>query len=133
MEFSPYLFFSGNCAEALKVYEQIFGATIESISTYGDSPMADQAPAGWNDKIMHASMKVGDQRLMASDAPPGQYSTPQGLSVAIGLKDAAEGERVFKALAENGTVQLEFQKTFWAAGFGMCIDRFGIPWMVNCE
>jgi PhnB protein len=133
MEFSPYLFFSGNCAEALKAYEQIFGATIESISTYGDSPMADQAPAGWNDKIMHASMKVGDQRLMASDAPPGQYSTPQGLSVAIGLKDAAEGERVFKALAENGTVQLEFQKTFWAAGFGMCIDRFGIPWMVNCE
>ena len=70
---------------------------------------------------------------MASDAPPGHYEKPQGFSVALQIKDPVEGERIFNALAENGKVQMPFQETFWATRFGMCVDRFGIPWMVNCE
>jgi PhnB protein len=70
---------------------------------------------------------------MASDAPPGHYSQPQGISIAIGLNDTAKGEEIFNKLAEGGTVQMPFSPTFWAKGFGMCVDRFGIPWMVNCE
>jgi PhnB protein len=133
MQLSPYLIFNGNCAEAFKFYEQTLGGKIETISTFKGSTAAEHAPPEWGDKILHASMVVGDQRLMASDAPPGQYAPPQGISVAIGLQDAAKGEQIFNALAENGTVTMPYSKTFWASGFGMCTDRFGIPWMVNCE
>ena len=133
MNVTPYLLFNGNCAEAFKFYEQALGGKIEMISTFAGTPAAEHAPPEWQDKVMHASMSVGDTRLMCSDAPPGQYSQPQGLSVAIGLNDAAKGEQIFNALAENGTVQMPYQATFWAAGFGMCVDRFGIPWMVNVE
>jgi PhnB protein len=133
MNVTPYLLFNGNCAEAFKFYEQTLGGKIEMISTYGDTPAAEHAPPGSADKVMHASMSIGDTRLMGSDAPPGHYSQPQGLSVALGLNDAAKGEQIFNALAENGTVQMPYQPTFWAAGFGMCVDRFGIPWMVNVE
>jgi PhnB protein len=70
---------------------------------------------------------------MASDAPPGRFSPQQGFSVSLSMKDPAEGERVFNALAEGGKITMPYQKTFWAAGFGMVTDRFGIPWMVNCE
>jgi PhnB protein len=70
---------------------------------------------------------------MASDAPPGHYAPPQGISIALGLNDSARGEEIFNKLAEGGTVQLPYSATFWAKGFGMCVDRFGIPWMVNCE
>jgi PhnB protein len=82
---------------------------------------------------MHATLSIGQTKLMASDCPPAQYRKPEGISVALGLNDAAKGEQIFNALAENGQVIMPFQKTFWAAGFGMCVDRFGIPWMVNCE
>jgi PhnB protein len=77
-------------------------------------------------------MTVGDQVLMASDAPPGHYHQPQGFSVSIQVKDVAQGERIFNALAEGGNVMMPFQKTFWSPGFGMLKDRFGIPWQVNC-
>lgn len=133
MNVTPYLLFNGNCAEAFKFYEQALGGKIDMISTFAGTPAAEHAPPEWQDKVMHASMTVGDTRLMGSDAPPGQYSQPQGLSVALGLNDAAKGEQIFNALAENGTVQMPYQPTFWAAGFGMCVDRFGIPWMVNVE
>jgi PhnB protein len=71
--------------------------------------------------------------LMAADAPPGHYEQPQGFSVSISVDDTAKGESIFNALAESGTTKMPFQQTFWAKGFGMCVDRFGIPWMVNCE
>ncbi len=133
MEVNPYLLFNGNCAEAFKFYEEALGGKIETISTFGGSPAAEHAPPEWADKVLHASLSIGNTRLMGSDAPPGQYSQPQGISVALGLNDPAKGEQIFKALSENGTVQMPYQATFWAAGFGMCIDRFGIPWMVNVE
>ena len=78
-------------------------------------------------------LTVGDQVMMGSDAPPGRYEEPKGFSVSVQIKDPAEAERIFQALAENGKVQMPIQQTFWAARFGMLMDQFGIPWMINCE
>ena len=133
MHLNPYLLFNGNCAEAFKFYEETLGGKIASMFPYAGSPAAEHAPPEWGDKIMHATVMIGDQPLMGSDAPPGRYEPPKGISVSLSLNDAGEGERIFNALAEGGTTTMPFAKTFWAAGFGMCTDRFGIPWMVNCE
>ena len=90
-------------------------------------------PPEWHKRILHATLRVGDQVLMGADAPPGRYQKPQGFSVTLGLKDQAEAERIFKALAEKGTVEMALQQTFWAGRFGVLVDRFGIPWTINCE
>ena len=133
MELSPYLIFNGDCEEALKFYEQTLGGKIEALMKFAGSPAAEHAPPEWGEKVLHATIKFDGNVLMASDAPPGHYAKPQGISVSIGLNDRDRGERIFNALAQGGTVQMPFEKTFWASGFGMCTDRFGIPWMVNCE
>jgi PhnB protein len=101
------------------------------MTRHAGSPAEEHVPAEWRDKILHARMTVGDSVLLASDAPPGSSEKPNGFRVSIMLKDPSEGERIFNALAENGTVQMAFAKTFWSPGFGMCVDRFDIPWMVN--
>jgi PhnB protein len=133
MQLNPYIFFNGQCEPAFKFYEKVLGGKIEGMTTHAGSPAEEHVPAEWRDKILHARMTVGDTVLLASDAPPGHYDLPKGFSVSIQLKDPAEAERIFNALAQNGTVQMPFQQTFWSAGFGMCVDRFGIPWMVNTE
>jgi PhnB protein len=133
MQLNPYLVFNGQCEAAFKFYEECLGGKIQTMMTWGDSPMAAQVPSEWRDKIIHATLIVGESALGGSDAPPDRYEKPRGLSVTIQLKDAAEAERIFNQLAENGMVQMPLQKTFWSPGFGMCVDRFGIPWMVNCE
>jgi PhnB protein len=133
MQLNPYLFFNGQCEAAFKFYAQVLGGKIDGMLTHAGTPAEQQVPAEWRDKIMHARLIVGDQVLMASDAPPDHYQKPTGFSVSIQIKDKAEAERIFNALAEEGKVQVPFGQTFWAAGFGMCADRFGIPWMVNCE
>jgi PhnB protein len=133
MHLNPYLIFNGNCADAFKLYEQALGGKIEAMMTFAGTPAAEHVPADWSDKVLHATMKIDGQTLMASDAPPGQYQQPQGLSVSISLNDRERAERIFNALAEGGTIQMAFEKTFWAAGFGMCVDKFGIPWIVNCD
>jgi PhnB protein len=133
MQLDPYLFFDGNCEEALKFYEECFHGKVEAKFPYEGSPAAQGMPAEWGKKIMHSRLVFGDNVILASDAAPGRHERPQGFSMCIGLKDVSEGERVFKALAEGGKVQMPFEKTFWSKGFGMLVDRFGIPWMVNCE
>ena len=133
MQLSPCVNFNGQCEAAFKFYEQCLGGKIQTMMTWGDSPMADQVRSEWRDKIVHASLIVGETSLLASDAPPDSYEAPRGISVTIHIKDVADAERIFKALAENGTVQMPFAPTFWSAGFGMCVDRFGIPWMINTE
>ena len=132
MQLNPYLLFNGDCEAAFKFYEKCGVGKIDGMMTHGGTPAEEQVPVEWREKILHARLVIDDQALLASDAPPGSYQKPQGISVSLQLKDAAEGERLFNALAENGTIGMPFQKTFWAAGFGMCTDQFGIPWMVNC-
>ena len=99
---------------------------------YEGTPVADHVPAGWGKKILHATLTVGDQTVTAADAPPEQYQKPQGFSVMLGIKDPAEAERIFHTLEKNGNVQMPLQETFWAIRFGMLVDQFGIPWMINC-
>src|SRR5690242_6594489 len=132
MQINPYLLFHGQCEEAFKFYEQCLKGRIEAMMTHAGTPAETQVPPEWRNKILHARMTVGDQVLMASDAPPGRYERPQGFSVSIGLTDTAEAERIFNALEENGKVVMALQQTFWATRFGMVVDRFGIPWMINC-
>jgi PhnB protein len=132
MQVNPHLSFNGECEAAFKFYENCLGGKITFMMPHEGSPMADQVPAAWRNKILHATFKVGDYVLTGADVPPDQYRKPQGFSLTVGVKDPAEAERAFGALAENGTVQLALQETFWAARFGMLVDRFGIPWMINC-
>src|SRR5260221_9749564 len=101
MQINPYLTFNGQCEQALKFYERVLGARIEGIMTWGEMPDADQFPAEAKKLIMHARLMIGEQELMGADSPPGRYQQPQGINVAIHLKDVAEGERMFNALAEN--------------------------------
>ena len=133
MQLNPYLFFNGDCEAAFKFYEHNLGAKIEAMMPHEGSPAAGHVPAEWRSKILHARLRLGDQVLMASDAPPDHFEKQQGFSINIGVNDPSEAERIFHALAENGKVTMPFQKTFWSSRFGMAVDRFGIPWMVNCE
>ncbi len=133
MQLNPYIFFNGNCEEAFTFYAQVFGGKIEALSRHEGTPAASQVPPEWRSKILHARLKVGEHVLMASDAPPGRFHTPQGFSLSINLTDPAEADRVFSALAKKGSVTMPIEKTFWAARFGMLVDQFGIPWMINCD
>ena len=133
MELNPYLTFNGQCEAAFKFYEKVFGGKIEAMMTFGSSPMAEQTPPEWRNKIMHARMSVGGKTLMASDAPPDRYEAMKGIMVTLGIDDPGEAERIFRALSEKATIQMPIQKTFWAERFGMLVDKFGTPWMVNCE
>ena len=131
MKIQPYLNFSGQCDEAFALYEKALGGQVLYRHPYGNSPMAAEVGADWAGKLMHISMRVGDQMLLGCDAPPPHYSKPQGLRVNLDFDNVVEGERVFKALSEGGKVGMAFQETFWAKGFAMFEDRFGTPWMIN--
>jgi PhnB protein len=133
MQLNPYLMFDGRCEAAFKFYEKALGGKIEAMMTYGSSPMAEQTSSEWRNKIMHARLSVGDKMLMGTDPPPGRYEAMKGFSVTISVDDPGEAERIFHALSEAGTVQMPIQETFWARRFGMLVDQFGTPWMVNCE
>jgi len=90
-------------------------------------------PAEWRKKVMHAQLRVGDELLMGSDTEPARYETPRGFSITLNIKDPSQAEKVFNALSENASIKMPIQETFWATRFGMLVDRYGIPWMVNCE
>jgi PhnB protein len=132
MQLNPYLSFNGQCAEAFEFYQQCLGGNIQTMMTHSGSPMADQVPSEWRDKILHATLIVGESTLMGADVPPDSYKEPRGFSITIHINDPADAERIFGALSEGGKVTMQLQETFWAARFGMVVDRFGIPWMVNC-
>jgi PhnB protein len=133
MKANAYLTFDGNCAEAFKVYENVLGGKIVAMMTHRDTPAEAHVPAEWRDKILHARLVFGDNVLMASDAPPGRFQKMQCFSVTLFTNDPAEAERLFNALADGGAVTVPLGETFWAVKFGMLIDRFGTPWMINCE
>ena len=126
------LFFNGECAAAFAHYEQCLGGTVTFLLTWGDSPMAVQAPAEWRDKILHATLTIGDTAISGGDVLPSQYARPQGFRLQLNLDDTAEAERIFTQLADGGVVTVPLQRTFWAQRFGEVVDRFGIPWAINC-
>jgi PhnB protein len=133
MQINPYLNFNGQCEAAFKFYEQCLGGKIVAIIPHAGSNMPPGMPAEWDEKILHARLMVGDQTLMGSDAPPSCYEKPRGFSVSLNVNTPEEAERIFAALVEGGSVDMPIQETFWAVRFGMAVDQFGIPWMINCE
>lgn len=133
MQVNAYLSFKGQCEAAFKFYEQCLGAQLGPIFRYAGTPLADTVPAEWQTKVMHASVIVGEQVLMGADIVPDRYEEPKGFSLSLHMKSAREADLVFHELAKEGRVVLPLEKTFWAERFGMVIDRFGIPWMINCE
>jgi PhnB protein len=135
MVVQPYLYFHGRCDEALAFYERALGAEVTFKMRHKDAP-GQQAPEGEaGERIMHASFKVGQNTLMATDGMPGETTPPtySGFSISVSLDSMAKGEKIFNALAEGGEVRFPWQSTFWAKGFGMVTDKFGVPWMVNVE
>jgi PhnB protein len=133
MQMTTYLSFNGDCEAAFKFYEQVLGAQLGALFRYAGSPMESQAPAGWSDKIMHGSLTLGGQTLMGADISPDQYEQPKGVSLSLQIQSTTEAEQIFKALANDGKVVMPLAKTFWAERFGMVVDRFGIPWLINCD
>jgi PhnB protein len=129
MQIQPYLFFEGRCAEALEFYQRALGAEVTMLMHYKDSP--DPAMVHGNaDKVMHASFRIGDSTVLASDGRCEGQPTFHGFSLSLMVADDAEAERRFAALAEGGQVQMPLAKTFFASRFGAVADRFGMSWMV---
>jgi PhnB protein len=126
------LVFNGECDAAFTLYQKCLGGTVTFRLTWGDSPMADQAPPDWRDKILHATLTVGDTAFSGGDVLPGAYQRPQGFQIQLDLDDVAAAERIFMELADGGSVTVPLQQTFWAQRFGALVDRFGIPWGINC-
>lgn len=131
MKVLPYLFFNGNCEEALKFYEKALGGKITAMMSHEGTPAEAHVPADWKKKIMHAALTVGDQMILASDSPPEHYKKPEGMSVTLNADNGAEAERLFKALSDGATITMPIAETFWAERFGMLTDKFGTPWMIN--
>lgn len=129
----PYLFFAGNCEEALKFYQHALGARVDMMMRFKESPEPPPpgtVPPGHENKIMHASFWIGDAMVMASDGC-GETSKFEGFSLSLTVKSEAEAERAFAALAEGGKVGMPLGKTFWSPKFGMLTDKFGVGWMIN--
>lgn len=127
----PYLFFGGRCEEALTFYRETLGAEVEMMMRFKESPdTGGPIPAGFEEKIMHASMRIGSSRVMLSDGNA-EGATFAGFALSLALSTAAEVDRAFNALAEDGSVIMPLAQTFWSPQFGMLTDRFGITWMVS--
>jgi PhnB protein len=134
MQANVYLMFKGNCEEAFRYYAKVTGGKIEAMMPHKGSPAESQTPAEWQNKILHANLKIGNTSIMASDAPPGrQHKENGGFYVSLGVDTPAEAERIFNSFADGGTTTMPMAQTFFAARFGMVTDRFGTPWMVICE
>ena len=129
-----YLSFAGNCAEAFAFWGQALGGQTTFSMSFGDSPMGGQTPAEYKDKVMHATFEARGDKIMGSDMPPGMvHKGYEGFSLSVQATDVEEGRRLFDALAEGGQVTMHYGPQFWAKGFGILQDRFGVSWMVNCD
>jgi len=142
MDLNTYLFFDGQCEEAFKLYEKVFGGRITALMRYGDVPSGPAAFKG-NGRVIHVNLQVGDRVLMGSDTPPAGldpmpghepnvHKTPQGFRSNATVDTPAEADRIYSALAEGGTIVAPIGETFFAHRFGMLNDRFGTPWMITC-
>jgi PhnB protein len=130
MKINPYLFFDGKCEEAIGFYQKAVGAQVLMMARFKDNPGPSMNPPGTGDKIMHATLRVGETEVMASDGDCHGQAKFNGFALSLSAASIAEAERLFNALAEGGQVQMPFGKTFFSPGFGMVTDRFGVTWMV---
>jgi len=133
MQLSVHLNFDGQCAAAFRQYHRLFGGRLSTLMTYGESPMADRVPVEWRDRIVHATLSLDGMELMGADVAPESYTSPQGFAVVLNIDDVERARELFGSLAEGGTLRLPFQKTFWSQGYGMLVDRFGVPWEINSQ
>jgi len=134
MQVQPYLFFNGRCDEAIEFYRRAIGAEVEMLMRYRESPdppPPGTIPPGSENKVMHASLRIGDTTIMASDGLCSGKPQFEGLSLSISVPDAAAADRLFAGLAAGGQVQMPLTQTFWSPRFGMLVDRFGLGWMIN--
>ena len=128
MTLEPHISFGGQCEAAFKFYERCLGGKIVTMLTWGNSPMAGEVPPEWHDKICHATLTVGKDVLAGADVPSEQYQRPTSFHLLLGFDEPVEAECVFQALADNGTVAMPMQETFWAARYGNLTDQFGVSW-----
>jgi PhnB protein len=133
VQVNPYLNFGGDCREAFAFYAELLGGEITMMTSFADMRIDNHDPSAGPGGVMHARLVLGDWVLMGSDAPPEMYGRPQGIWVALVVEEPSEAERIYGGLSENGTVLMPLDETPWAERFGMLTDRFGIPWMINCE
>ena len=133
LDASVTLSFNGDCEAAFKLYERLLGAKAEFVITWGASPLADDVPRDWRNKMLFARLRARHMTLLGGDIPPASYRRPAGLTLCLSADDEAEAERLFAALAEGGTVQMALQSTFFATRYGVVVDRFGIPWEIRCR
>ena len=131
MKLIPYVYFQGNCEEALNTYAKIFNGEIEGLTRYaGNFP----APEDHKNKILHASLLFGENVIMFSDSMPGgTVNYGNGHCLCLGLNDEPHARNVFNQLAEGGKIKMEMEKQFWGVLYGEVFDKFGIHWMINCE
>ena len=130
MRIRVHLMFDGQCEAAFRLYQRVLGGKLTTLMTYGDSPVAATTEPRHHGRIFHATLALGDQELLGADVMAEDFARPYGFAVALSLPDIAEATRVFDALADGGRVQMAFQKTFWANGYGFVTDRFGVPWEI---
>lgn len=128
---NPYLSFPGKCREAMEYYREALGGELE-LMTFNEAPM--DVPPEAKDNILHSTLRFGNAVIMGSDNMPGdEIIYGNGNTISIASQDVEEGRRFFENLSVDGKVLMPYDKTFWGAMFGMCIDKFGVSWMVNVE
>lgn len=132
MKLYPHINFGGQCEAAFRFYEQCLGGKVVTMLSWGDSPMSNEVPPEWRDKISHATLAIGENELAGVDNPFEPYERPKGFQIIFDVDRLDEAERIFNSLAENGTIRMPLQQTFWALRFGVLTDQFGVPWEINC-
>jgi PhnB protein len=130
MALSAHLSYLGQCEEAFNFYAELFGGQLMMLA-YRDTPMAQEVPAEWREKIVHATLSFNGCTLAGSDVQLAHYRRPQGFSVLADVEGVDNANRIFSALAERGRVEMPMQETFWSPVFGVLVDRFDIPWEIN--
>jgi PhnB protein len=130
MQIRVHLIFGGQCEAAFRYYQRVLGGEITTLMTFGDSPLAATTEPRYHSRLVHATLALGDQELLGADVPTSDFARPYGFAVVLSLPNVEEAKRVFDAFADGGSVQMPFQKTFWADGFGFVTDRFGVPWEI---